>query len=235
MGVIMKKYEIIKNDIIKKIKNGDLSPGEKIPTENDLKIMYSVSSTTVVKALNELSLNGYIYRIQGKGTYVSKASRGALARYSENDYLMYDKSREKTILLSVELVGPDNFDTDDSFFTNNELYKIQRLKLVDEKPILYSISYVKKYLLDSSKKNDFKNFYRTIENKHNINLFKEKISLNYKSILPNHDIQKYLKLHENEFVIYIQQSTYLNETEKIEYTKTYKNPLFFNIDIVTTI
>ncbi|MFL8969756.1 GntR family transcriptional regulator [Helcococcus kunzii] len=231
----MKKYELIKNDIIDKIKEGKLAPGEKIPTENELQKMYSVSSTTVVKALNELSLNGYLYRIQGRGTFVSKASRGILARYSENDYQKYDKNKEKTILLNVELIKINDKDLDDSFFENNELYKIERLKVIDDIPILYSISFIKKYLLDNTKKSDFKKFYDAIDKKHNINLFKAKKSLNFQSIIPNEEIKKLLKLEDDNFIIYIQQSTYLNESEKVEHTQTFKNPNFFNIDVETII
>lgn len=225
---------MIKNDIINKIQDGILSPGEKIPTESELQILYSVSSTTVVKALNELSLNGYLYRVQGKGSFVSKASRGDLARYFENDYLKYDKSKEKTILLNVERFDNSQESCNNSYYFGTGCYRIERLKMIDQTPILYSISYIKKYLLDDSKKTDFKNFYDAIKIKHGINLFKSKKTLNCQAIIPNNKVKKILKMQNNSFIIYIQQNTYINKSEKVEYTQTFKNPIFFNIDIETS-
>ena len=46
-------------------------PGyEPIPSEQELMEMYQVSRITVRKAVDELVNEGYLYKIQGKGTYV---------------------------------------------------------------------------------------------------------------------------------------------------------------------
>lgn len=54
------------------IETGILSAGSKLPTENELVSMYSVSRVTVRKALDELSQQGYLERRSGKGTYVAE-------------------------------------------------------------------------------------------------------------------------------------------------------------------
>src|SRR5437660_2321569 len=46
-------------------------PGQLIPSELELCQMYSVSRTTVRKALDHLTQEGLLYRIQGKGTFVA--------------------------------------------------------------------------------------------------------------------------------------------------------------------
>lgn len=69
---MLSKYEIIKRDIIAKIDEGVFKAGEKIYSENDLKEKYSVSSTTVVKALNDLVKEGILIRKQGRGTFVRR-------------------------------------------------------------------------------------------------------------------------------------------------------------------
>lgn len=66
------KYQIIKDDILNKISKGELKPGDRINSENELKKIYDVSSTTVIKALNDLIFEGYIVRKQGLGSYVRK-------------------------------------------------------------------------------------------------------------------------------------------------------------------
>lgn len=64
-------YEQIQNDIIRKIQSGAYSEGDRVPSEQELIHTWNVSRTTATKALTELSLNGYIHRIQGKGSFVN--------------------------------------------------------------------------------------------------------------------------------------------------------------------
>ena len=64
------KYYRISQDIIGRIKNGDLTPGELVPSENEIIKKYKVSNTTARKALLELEQTNWVTRIKGKGTYV---------------------------------------------------------------------------------------------------------------------------------------------------------------------
>src|SRR6056297_1099317 len=70
----MPKYLAISKEIIEKIKSGDLQPGDRVPSENDLIKMYSVSNTTARKSLLEVEMNGWANRIKGKGTFVLNRS-----------------------------------------------------------------------------------------------------------------------------------------------------------------
>lgn len=64
------KYIEICMNIIKDIESGDLQPGDKIPSENDLIRKYGISNTTARKSLQEIELRGWATRIKGKGTFV---------------------------------------------------------------------------------------------------------------------------------------------------------------------
>ena len=65
------RYEVIQKELTEKIQNGIFKPNERIPSEKEIVEQYGVSRITATKALTELSLNGYIYRIQGKGSFVN--------------------------------------------------------------------------------------------------------------------------------------------------------------------
>lgn len=67
------KYLIVKEAILKEIKEGRLSPGEKLKSEEEYAQEYQVSLITIRKALTELTTDGYITRIRKKGTFVNNA------------------------------------------------------------------------------------------------------------------------------------------------------------------
>src|SRR4029453_16200594 len=56
----------------RQIEDGVLSPGQQLPSEAELCERYSVSRTVVREALGQLVVDGRIYKIKGKGAFVSK-------------------------------------------------------------------------------------------------------------------------------------------------------------------
>lgn len=62
-------YQLVKT-LIKQI-NNEMAINDRLPSEKEIGAQYSVSRTTVRLALAELERTGYIYRLQGKGSFVS--------------------------------------------------------------------------------------------------------------------------------------------------------------------
>lgn len=65
--------EQLKTDIL----SGAIGPGEKLPSENELSLQYSLSRHTVRKALALLEQEGYVEAFHGKGTFCSEKMRHA--------------------------------------------------------------------------------------------------------------------------------------------------------------
>lgn len=66
------KYKVLKDYICEHIHNGDYQAGEAIPSENELCKQFETSRVTVRKAIDELVLENYLYRLQGVGTFVQE-------------------------------------------------------------------------------------------------------------------------------------------------------------------
>ncbi|MFZ5967310.1 MAG: GntR family transcriptional regulator [Bacillota bacterium] len=66
------KYQKLKDYIVETIKSAELTPGDKIYSENELAEKFDISRHTVRQALGELVSEGWLYRVQGKGTYVNR-------------------------------------------------------------------------------------------------------------------------------------------------------------------
>lgn len=65
-------YQVVRDHLLKKIANGELQPGDLIPSESQLGKDLNVSVGTVRKAVDQLEQERRLYRHQGKGTYVSR-------------------------------------------------------------------------------------------------------------------------------------------------------------------
>jgi GntR family transcriptional regulator of arabinose operon len=66
------KYERVKQSLIREIESGRWSAGEVMPSEAQLLQRFNVSRPTLVRSLQDLVREGYLFRRQGKGTFVAE-------------------------------------------------------------------------------------------------------------------------------------------------------------------
>ena len=64
-------YMRIQQYVTAKIRSGEWAEGALLPTEAELSKQFGCSRISVTTAMRELAKDGVIYRIQGKGTFVS--------------------------------------------------------------------------------------------------------------------------------------------------------------------
>ncbi|WP_029323600.1 GntR family transcriptional regulator [Butyrivibrio sp. AE3004] len=67
----MAKYQEVVDWITKQVSSGTLSPGDKIPSENDLCVQFNISRQTVRHAIGILVQEGILTAERGSGTYVT--------------------------------------------------------------------------------------------------------------------------------------------------------------------
>lgn len=65
----MSKYPIIKSTLKARLQNASYRSGQPLPSESNLADEFHVSRMTVRRALDELEREGYIYRVQGSGSF----------------------------------------------------------------------------------------------------------------------------------------------------------------------
>ena len=65
-------FQKVKANILDKVANGELLPGEKLFDERALAHSYNVSRDTIRRALKSLCEEQVVERIQGSGTYIKK-------------------------------------------------------------------------------------------------------------------------------------------------------------------
>lgn len=65
------RYQQLKEMIIGRIMSGELQPRDRVPSENELVDAMNVSRMTANRALRELTDEGYVDRVAGRGTFVA--------------------------------------------------------------------------------------------------------------------------------------------------------------------
>ncbi len=65
------RYQQLKDFIIERISSGEYAPGGRVPSENELVESMQVSRMTANRALRELTAEGYVERVAGRGTFVA--------------------------------------------------------------------------------------------------------------------------------------------------------------------
>lgn len=103
-------YQQLIHSIKKNIEEGMLKENDKIPAESEFCTVYNLSRTTVRQALKLLEKEGYIYKMQGKGSFVSSPKiyqdRSGLSKFYD-DMMSLGKTPVSRIL-SLKIKKPNS-------------------------------------------------------------------------------------------------------------------------------
>jgi GntR family transcriptional regulator, arabinose operon transcriptional repressor len=75
------KYIQVKQELLSWIHAGKYQADEQFPSEYEIVESFKVSRQTVRQALGELEKEGWLYKVQGKGTFVSSARQREVREY----------------------------------------------------------------------------------------------------------------------------------------------------------
>jgi GntR family transcriptional regulator len=143
-----------------KIADDEWPPGSLIESENEFSAKYGISRMTVRNVITKLVHEGLLFRIPGKGTYVSepKITAKALSYAGIREQLEEQGYTISTTLLSIsrehaneELCEIFNVSADTEFFV------IKRLRSIKNKPLSIHYSYVAANMAKDLDKLDFVN------------------------------------------------------------------------------
>ncbi|MGL5244883.1 MAG: GntR family transcriptional regulator [Sarcina sp.] len=133
-------YYQLKEDIKNKISLGVWKVGQCIDSERELSDHYSVSRMTVRQALGELVQEGLLIREKGKGTFVCEP------KVRQKNMMSFSELVNKTgRSLKTKVVNFQVIDTPEELieiFSETKLYRINRLRYVDEEVVANEEVYI---------------------------------------------------------------------------------------------
>jgi GntR family transcriptional regulator len=140
------KYYRISQEIINRITVGELPPGTKIPSENEIIRRHGVSNTTARKTLQLLENEGWALRIKGKGTYVRTRDiqRNVTRILGFNKNMIEAGHNPSTKLLDQQLLhrGYSAIINGRFYALKGPVYKIKRLRFADAMPMMLEERYI---------------------------------------------------------------------------------------------
>lgn len=169
-------YFKISQEIINRIKNNDLKPGERVISENEIIKNYNVSNTTARKALQEVESQGFAMRVKGRGTFVrenAEASRSAtkVLSFTKNMLQLGFTPHTKLLGCSIEEKSIVKRVNGRNYSINGPVCRIDRLRYADNKPVLKEIRYISaKFCPGIEKLNLEDSLYKIYENNYHLKI-----------------------------------------------------------------
>ena len=138
-------YAQLKKIIREKISSGEWSADSMIPSENELSRVYGVSRMTIRNVITQFVNEGILYRIQGKGTFVSSPKleisglhyTGIRSQLEEKGHSVTTRLLSCDVIRATEKLA-DRLQT----APGEELYKIRRIRATNGVNISYHESYI---------------------------------------------------------------------------------------------
>ena len=226
---VLPKYEIIKQDILREIDEGKFKPGSKIYSEGDLKRIYNVSNTTVVKALNDLVAGGFLIRKQGEGTFVRKNMLHRKVSFTEKlKKVLNPKKNSEKFCTDISICNDLNIRT--KFDTSDPLYEIVQKATIDETMWKIQKRYVQSSKLDEASVERIAkggSVSKEVALEKNLVNMPMSMTIEFKEL----DTQEAEELQSHSLVV-VKKTIVSNATkEVVEYSETFIHPNFYEIEI----
>lgn len=197
-------YEILR----KHVTEGIYGEGDLLPSENELCRLYGMTRPTVRQALSSLANDGYIRKHQGKGSIVQQSPREiGILSVSGTTSAVGNRDLKTRILTRPSLMPwPPEF-----MFPLSEIEResgciyMERLRLLDDVPVFYDISFIANINLPRFTGRQFENrsLFRILREHYHIEIKGGEQRI--RAISPSLKIKSFLNLTSGQPVLHLER------------------------------
>ncbi len=204
------------------IEDGIWEPGEPIPSERELSRVYEMSRMTVRKAIDRLVTAGFLYRVDGKGTFVAqpKVSYRALTLAGLREQTLKLGYSPSTKLLGIERVLPsETVARNLKITTDKPVFLIERVVYANDIPLALHRSFIPESICPTLAKYDLNNLSLYSVLKENFSIVIQKASEMLETTLASVRESLLLGVEPGSPMFLLRITTFDNKTKPVEYVK----------------
>jgi GntR family transcriptional regulator len=204
------------------IEKGELKAGDALPAEREYAQKYQISRMTVRQAFTHLVNEGYLQRLQGKGTFVAERKIEQLLKRLTS---FTEDMEARGLTPGSELIHFDIIPATSqianqlSIQEDVPVYEIKRIRLADGIPMALETIYISANLIKGLTEAIVnQSLYAHIEGQLNLRI--DRAQQVIESAIASPIEAEYLKINQGAPVMLIQQNTYLQDGTPVEYVNS---------------
>ncbi|WP_130803744.1 GntR family transcriptional regulator [Acinetobacter ihumii] len=219
-------YDQIKDQLLAQIQSGVYPPLSQLPSEHELSEHFDVSRITVRQALHKLSQEGVIFKVHGKGTFVSKPKAyqniSQLQGFAE---AMADSGHHiVNEVLSIRWVStPLKVAAKLKLPVRSEVTEIKRVRLLNNEPVSYELTYLPKdigqQLLEQQVDLCTTDIFKSLEE--NLNIPLGYADLNIDAITADDELAQLLSIDIHTPILRVERLTHDAQNQPLDYEYLY--------------
>ena len=214
-------YVQIKDYLLSLMKNA--AQDTLIPGETFLADKFGVSRGTAKQAINDLVHEGRLYRVQGKGTFVTPIriprSFERLPTFTEDIRKMWFRSHSKVMRFG-KIRATEKLQNILNLNSKTPLIRFRRLVELEDEPIVLVTSYLSPLVFPDLTQNDIdKSLYSALQKKYGKVPVKARDT--YSIVNPSREIAEVLRIPEYCSIFYSERISYLEDMTPVEFVESY--------------
>lgn len=217
-------YSQIRELLRERILNGAFRSGGMIPSESEMVKTFGVSRVTVRQALNDLQKEGLLFKIHGKGTFVTRAKAvQSLMRVEGFGEAMSGAGHETfSRLLSHRVLRAGRLRASRLRIAESaEVMEIRRVRYLDRDPVSLDVTYVPLLIGKRLIKEDLarRDVFAILDNDYGIPL--ERAELKIDAMSADTELANLLAVEPGAALVRIERLTFTSNDQPIDFEYLY--------------
>jgi GntR family transcriptional regulator len=204
-------YTQVKENLRERILDGSYPAHAKLPAESELSTIFGVSRITVRQALNDLQKEGVIFKIPGKGTFVSKPKafqqltqlEGFGEAMSRMGYEIYNQ-----VISHKAIAAPAHVAQQLKLAPGTLITEIKRVRHLNREPVSLELTYLAHDIGERLRKEDLagRDIFLILENDYGIALGRADLQID--AMLADDTLAHALRIEQGTAVLRIERLTH---------------------------
>ncbi|MBN3854931.1 GntR family transcriptional regulator [Paraburkholderia sp. Ac-20340] len=217
-------YAKIKDTLRARILDGSYAPHSQMPSEHELCALFGVSRITVRQALGDLQKEGLVFRLHGKGTFVSKPKafqnvtslQGFAEAMTSMGYEIVNQLRAFRVVKASRHVAQKLH-----LAEGDNVVEIHRVRLLNREPVSLELTWLPEALGKRLANADLtaRDIFLILENDCGVPLGHADVSID--AMLASDDIVDALRVEDGSPVLRIERTTHDASGTPIDYEYLY--------------